>query len=291
MILLQNGQLTATVSPHGAELQSLRAASGIDYLWNGDPVYWAGRAPHLFPCVGRLRGGAAQSASGPVRLPIHGFARSSDFAVESRSDTAAVFRLSDTPHTRELYPYAFTLWVRITLDGAALRTVYEVHNPGDCPLPFCIGGHPAFRVPLLEGERFEDYAIEFEYPETADCPQVDLSTGLIVDRVRNRLLTDSRGFSLNHVLFRGDALIFDRLRSRRVRLGSGRGGHGVEMELSGLPFLGIWSPAHDSPFVCLEPWAGMATCESEDDVFEHKRGITILPPGGRASFAYTVRVF
>lgn len=290
-ITLQNDRLTATADTHGAELQSLCSADGIDYLWDGDPAYWDGRAPHLFPCVGRLRDGIARSAAGPVRLRIHGFARFSDFAVIERTDTAAVFALSDTLQTREWYPYAFTLRVRLELDGAALRTVYEVYNPGDVPLPFCIGGHPAFRVPLLDGERFEDYAIEFEYPETADCPQVNLQTGLIMDGVRNRLLTDSRRFSLNHILFRGDALIFDRLRSRRVRLLSARSGHGVEMELRNLPFLGIWSPTHDSPFVCLEPWAGMATCESEDDVFEHKRGITLLPPGEQASFTYTVYTF
>ncbi len=291
LVTLENEHLTAVTDTRGAELQSLRGQNGIEYLWHGDPAYWSGRSPHLFPCVGRLRDGKANSAAGPITLCIHGFARFSEFTVESQNDSEAVFRLCDSKETREQYPYAFALRIRLSLHGTSLRTAYEVHNSGDVPLPFCIGGHPAFHVPLVEGERFEDYAIEFEYPETADCPQVNLQTGLIVDSVRNRLLTNSRRFSLNHVLFRGDALIFDRLRSRRVRLVSGKSGHGVEMELHGLPFLGVWSSMHDSPFVCLEPWAGMATRESEDDVFEHKIGVTILPPGESATCAYTVSVF
>ena len=40
-------RLTAEVAPLGAELVRLTDAAGRDYLWNGDPAYWSGRAPIL----------------------------------------------------------------------------------------------------------------------------------------------------------------------------------------------------------------------------------------------------
>ena len=51
--VLKNGTLTATVESYGAELRSV-VKDGAEYLWQGDPAYWAGRAPVLFPICGRL---------------------------------------------------------------------------------------------------------------------------------------------------------------------------------------------------------------------------------------------
>ena len=51
---IHNDALTVTIDGLGAQLMSITAADGTEYLWNGDPAYWAGRAPNLFPYVGRL---------------------------------------------------------------------------------------------------------------------------------------------------------------------------------------------------------------------------------------------
>ena len=47
----------------------------------------------------------------------------------------------------------------------------------------------------------------------------------------------------------------------------------------------------DAPLICLEPWTGTATQESEDDVFEHKQGMRMLAPGEKAEYAFTVTVY
>ena len=52
---IKNSFLEVQVSEAGAELMSI-TAGGTDYLWNGDKAYWGGRAPNLFPYVGRLTG-------------------------------------------------------------------------------------------------------------------------------------------------------------------------------------------------------------------------------------------
>ncbi len=92
-------------------------------------------------------------------------------------------------------------------------------------------------------------------------------------------------------MFRGDALIFDELESRVVKLYSAKTGRGVSMDFHSFPFVAVWTPVADSPFMCLEPWTGMCTRISEDDVFEHKIGITKLPAGETATFSYTLTVF
>ncbi len=51
--VLQNEFLSLEVAPMGAEMQSLRTSAWDDFLWNGDATFWSGRAPVLFPIVGR----------------------------------------------------------------------------------------------------------------------------------------------------------------------------------------------------------------------------------------------
>ena len=50
-----SGALRAVISVQGAELQSLRDASGEEWLWQAGPA-WPRHAPVLFPIVGRLPG-------------------------------------------------------------------------------------------------------------------------------------------------------------------------------------------------------------------------------------------
>ena len=54
---LKRGGRTARVATHGGELVSYRDEHGLEYIWTGDPAYWPGRNPLLFPIVGGLRDG------------------------------------------------------------------------------------------------------------------------------------------------------------------------------------------------------------------------------------------
>ena len=62
-------------------------------------------------------------------------------------------------------------------------------------------------------------------------------------------------------------------------------------DFEGFDYFGIWSSLADAPLICLEPWTGTATQESEDDVFEHKQGMRMLAPGEKAEYAFTVTVY
>ena len=48
MIILDNGILKVEIDKIGAEIRKA-TKDGKDRMWSGDPTYWAGVAPLLFP--------------------------------------------------------------------------------------------------------------------------------------------------------------------------------------------------------------------------------------------------
>ena len=150
-VKIASALLSASVDPLGAELCSLKDHEGRQYLFDGDPAWWAGSAPLLFPIVGGLNGGRYKLEGRDHALPRHGFARRSWFELIDRTAASARFRLTDSVATRSAYPFAFVLEVAFALAGATLTIEATVRNPGGEPLPFSFGFHPAFAWPLPGG--------------------------------------------------------------------------------------------------------------------------------------------
>lgn len=275
-VTLKSKGALVEIDTFGAEVQSYKDVLGIEYLWQGDSAYWHGRAPMLFPMVGGLRDGKAIIDGREVSMKRHGFARVSEFTVVMNTDSMAVFSLKPNEEISRLYPYDFEFRITYRLSDATLTKELYVVNHGEKAMPFTWGGHTAYNVPLLRDEKFEDYVVEFEYNEVANCPTIDEKSGLIDVGNRLPLLSNEKVIPLKHSLFYHDALVFDELKSRKVKLYSRLSGKGVEVDFEGFPYFGIWSAANDAPFVCLEPWTGCGTCTDEGDIFEQKRGMRLL---------------
>ena len=290
MTSIASNGLTATIDSQGAQLMSLTRDGG-ECLWQGDERWWPRRAPVLFPIVGSLRDDRASSSQGEVSLGRHGLARNREFELVSSGEASARFRLCSDARTRESYPYDFRLELSYSLADGALTQTFEVTNTGDVPLPFVLGGHPAFNVPQPQGgDDFDSYRLEFAREWTYASPRIDPSSGLLDFEDRLPLLDGSNVLRLTHRTFDVDTLVFQDVPERFVRL-VGDGGHGVEVSFEGFDYLGVWSAAGDAPFVALEPWTGCATALDEDDVFEHKRGMTLLSPGQPLERSFCVRPF
>lgn len=289
-VTIANGSLSAEVSPHGAELQSIRLAED-EFLWQGNATWWPRRSPVLFPIVGSLRGDNALSAAGKVSLKRHGLARTLDHTIVSSSEDDVRFELVSTEETHELYPYDFRLNVSYAVHAGTLEERFDIVNTGTVALPYAVGGHPAFNVPTPQSENdFSSYRLEFARPWTYATPRIDTKTGLLDFSDRLPLLDDSDTLALTHALFSVDTLVFEDVPECTVTLLSDAG-HGIEVSFEDFQYLGVWSAAHDAPFVALEPWTGCATATDEDDVFEHKRGMSSLAPGETASHTFTIRPF
>ncbi|MGN1002867.1 MAG: aldose 1-epimerase family protein [Oscillospiraceae bacterium] len=287
---LKNGPMGASVRAYGGELVSLTDERGTKYIWSGDPAYWSGVNPLLFPAVGAVRDGVLFGGE-RCALPRHGFARRSVFSPVEQDTDFVTLELRDNGETRKVYPFPFVLRVTHRLLENGFATSVTVQNPGDAPLPFCLGAHTAFRCPLYDGERFEDYEIVFDGPETADTILCGEGGCLRHDGTEPWLRGESR-FPLRYADFdRLDTLIFRGLKSIGVSLRHRETGRGVRVDFPGFPMLGIWSPpGKKAPFVCLEPWHGCAALDNESGVFEEKPHCVSLRPGGEKTFTYTVTV-
>lgn len=275
---ITNNLVYAQIDTLGGQLVSLRDLHGTEYLWQGDPRYWKGQAPILFPIVGGLRDGKASIGDKVCEMPRHGLARTRQFKRLSSRTDAAAFQLRADDSTKSVYPFDFVLTVSYELADHSITQLFTIENAGEGEMPFCLGLHPGFNIPLDKEEQFTDYVLSFETEETCDSPVLDPDTGLLLTGRRRPVLENSRQLRMDHDLFREDALVLESLRSRTVSLYSTVSGRGVEMSFDGFDYFGVWQP-QDAPFVCLEPWTGTATCDNEDDIFAHKRGMKLLKPG------------
>ena len=50
---MQNDKVTVVIDEQASEIHSFKNnKTGIEYMWQGDPAFWKGRNPTLFPMVG-----------------------------------------------------------------------------------------------------------------------------------------------------------------------------------------------------------------------------------------------
>jgi galactose mutarotase-like enzyme len=285
LVTIGNGRLTAIVAAKGAELQSLVPANGRDVMWTGDADIWPWHAPNLFPIVGALDNDELVHQG--VRYPMkqHGFLRHSPCELLEAGPDACTFRLADNPDTREQYPYAFALTIGYRIVDDRLECTFSLHNPDKVPLHASIGVHPGFRRPLGNTAR-DAHAVLFDQPEPARIRRLGGRT-LAADPRPTPV--EGRVLLLRDVLFDEDAVIFDRLVSRKITYGA-PGGPGVEIEFADFPDLGIWAKPGISPFVCLEPWQGMASPAGFTGEFSDKPGVVALAPGATRVWRYSIRI-
>ena len=278
-MILQNDRLTVKINALGGELHSIRGADGTEYLWPGHPGYWMGQALNLFPFVGRLQGGAYLYRGKTYQLGTHGFVRHTVLSESKRSDVEGELFMEDSAQTLAQYPFRFRYSICYRLEGAALHVVYRVENKDDKILPFGIGGHPGFCVPMEKGLKFTDYRVRF--PEAKDAKQVVLSDAcLIPGQTADYDLGQEQAVALRHDLFDHDAIVLQNSGARAILERKDGKGRFVELSYPDCPYLGIWHAVRtDAPFVCLEPWATLPGREGVTEDFETSPMVLRLDPG------------
>ncbi|MBO9580798.1 MAG: aldose 1-epimerase family protein [Sphingobium sp.] len=285
MIKITSGHLSAAINPLGAELSSLKDADGHQLMTNGDPTWWTGRAPLLFPIVGKLAGGKYRLDGKTYELPRHGFARRQTFELLERDVSRVAMRLSDNEATRAVFPFAFTLDVAFTLEEATLFIDIRTANDGKADMPASFGFHPAFAWPLPYGAPRDAHGITFAREEPEALRQ--LSNNLIAPDPRQSPL-DGRRLGLRDDLFTDDALIWENVRSDHVVYGV-EGFPCLRIGWKNMPNLGIWTKP-GAPFVCIEPWAGIADPVGFAGEIWDKPGIVRIRPGEAQSWGMDVRL-
>lgn len=286
---IQNEFLKIEVLEKGAELCSIKSVSSDqEFMWQADPGIWGSHAPNLFPVIGCLKENGFIHKGKEYPMPKHGFIRNNEnIQLHSKSENELCFVLKSNENTRKVYPFEFEFYIHYILDGSKLQVKHDVINTNQNKLFFCLGGHPAFACPLKEGEKYSDYYLEFEQNETANTWLI-VDNGLIGQKGKLILEKNNR-IELTPDLFANDALIFKNLKSSFVQLKSKNSNFSLKISLDDFPYLGLWAKPN-APYVCIEPWIGIADSYDSNREFSEKEIIQSLDPEKTFSATYTIKI-
>ncbi|EHD1595789.1 aldose 1-epimerase family protein [Listeria monocytogenes] len=289
MIKLENEVLLVEMKTAGAELTRIfHKDTGLEYLWNADSKFWGRHSPVLFPTVGRFVEDTYLVDGKPYHLGQHGFARDRDFQVVEQTEKSVRFELDADEDSLAVYPYKFKLSIIYTIEKNTVAVSYEVENTDNKRIYFSIGAHPAFNLPLTDGTTFEDYYLDFGTEENLEtlCLEGPYRSGEIKKVVDEA----ARYLPLNYDLFKNDALIFEALKQKEMTIKSDKTPHFVKVSFPEFPFVGVWTAKAGTPFLCIEPWYGIADGAGESVELRDKAGIEHLEPEAVFASEYEITV-
>ena len=284
---IQNDCLTVVIEDAGAQLASVRGKDGTEYLWQGDPAVWERRAPLLFPIIARLKDNQYTLDGVTYTIPTHGFCRNAPFMLVESSRTSAAFRYTDTAETRKVYPFAFSLTVRYTLEGNRLVKSHEVRNNSGATMYYELGGHDGYRAPLKSGETMSDYAICFPGVNAVTPYGMD-AANMITPKDVTYSLTDGR-MPLKPSAYHLDTIILDGLPEHKAVLVDAHNNPRVTVEFADFPYLGVWTANKDfdTNYVCIEPWTTLPDATFTGRGLADKAGIRTLAPGAAETLTFS----
>jgi galactose mutarotase-like enzyme len=282
-VTIRSGRLVAEISRQGAELTRLQDRDGNELLWNGCEKWWTGRAPLLFPIVGRLPNDIAISDGKAFSMRQHGFARNKQFSIVGASVSKCILSLASDDATRQQFPFDFVLEVAFSIEDAALRIGATVFNKSPRAMPVSFGFHPAFRWPLPYGGSRQDYEIRFE---SSECVPIYRTTDGLLDIAESTEIFEGRTLSLDDAMFVSGALIFNRLKSRAVNFGV-PGQPSIRIRFPNMPHLGVWTKP-GAGFLCIEPWQGYAAPVGFAGELKDKPGGISLAANASAEFSIEI---
>jgi len=289
MVTLTNEHLQVNITPKGAELTSIyNKQTGLEYLWDGNPEFWPKQSPTLFPIVGGLKNGSYEFAGKQYAMGRHGFTREMVFEVSNQTNETATFTIVATDNTLQQYPFQFQFSVIYTIDGNKLSVTYSVKNPSNDTLYFSVGAHPAFKVPLVQGDNYDDYYLAFN--ETENAGIYPLAADGLVELQPVSCLENTNKLPLTKALFHKDALVFKELKSTAISILNTKNSHGLTYSYTDFPYMGIWA-AKNADFVCIEPWCGIADNVATTSQFTEKEGINTLAANEIFTRTWAVEIF
>ncbi len=256
-------------APHGL-LDLLYRPENFEAL---APSKICGGLPFHFPACGRTAQGFYQAKGQRYPMPIHGFSAQENWQVVSLSQHQILLKLTDTSATHPYFPFQFELRLGYEVHPHQLKIFITIVNHDSQVMPFSMGFHPYFSVPLSEK------------PNTHICFQALRSiayTASLSDLAGDRPLQSPMPASLTA----------EGLNERLSVLGTDTHvslslpDYCLLLETGGDPsnpfqYLQLY---HDpkEPFFCIEPWAGTPNS------LNHPERLLHLEPGKSLSGWLTV---
>lgn len=290
-IEIKSGQFSALISPQGAELRSLRR-NGVEYLWQGNPQFWAGRSPLLFPITGRVWDNKYTHQGKEYHMDIHGFARNRQFTIVSQEPDKVTLALHSDDDTLAIYPFPFFLFVTYRFLDSGLEVEWLVRNQGDEEMAFQIGAHPAFNLPDFDpADEVRGY-FSFRTDQPIDY-LIPLEKGCVDPSQPHRLELDYRQMlPITATTFDIDTYVVDARYISGCTLFTPERVPWLTVDFH-MPILSLWAPTikhPDCPFVCIEPWCGSCDTIGYEGEFAERRLMNRLAPGQHFQTAYRITI-
>ncbi len=289
--------LTIGVSGHGAELTSLRR-NGREYLWNGDATYWNRHSPVLFPVVGKPYNNEIRVDGKVYPMKQHGFARDSEFEQVDAGHEGISFRMKDTDHRKDVYPYRFGLEVAYFIKGDTLTVSWYVKNLDDRMMYYQIGAHPAFLLPDYNpDDEVHGYIRYYDNTHGTYCSVSPVIVSALNDGNRVPLPEPKQlphNMPITSDTFTHDALMIENVREQKVStatLCDKQGRPVLSVDCHDADAYGIWAPNKPGcPFVCLEPWQGICDRKGFAGDISERDIIRSIAPGDHGRFGYSITI-
>ncbi len=270
------GEMEAVIATDGAELVSVKS-NAYEYMWQANAKYWGRSAPVLFPFVGRLNDDKYTLNGETYPMGQHGFARDQKFTIKESSESAVTFSLKSSEETLAKYPFAFELLITYAIEGKEMKVSYEIRNRDTQKMYYQIGGHPAFNL-----DPSRNYTVELNGSQDF----YSLS-GAYVDQLQQDVKTT---YDVDVETFKDGALIFKPQTTEREITIKENGEDYIKMKFDDFALMGVWTPeGQEAPFLCLEPWNGVADfVNREDHDLTKKDYINQLDKGMTKKMTYTI---
>ena len=292
MQIIENKEFRAEIDEHGAQLTHLyNKKGGFDYIWNGKE--WGKHAPVLFPAIGRSNKDEYILNGQTYSMPQHGFVADEDFTVSSHEPNILTLSLRANDRTKEMYPFDFELKITFTLLSTGLSLSFNVINHSSETMPFSLGSHPAFNVPINGIGKFDDYRVDFVGAQDSLNVSEIIKTPAPYRTGKQESLTNSNGsfLHLNYETFKPGLRIVTNSGIKSVRLFSPLTSHQIQLDITQFNNICLWTKEdEDCSFLCIEPFNGLPDVLGEPIDWKDKEGNLFLKPNSSQVYQYEMHL-
>jgi galactose mutarotase-like enzyme len=304
LVTIRNKELSVTLAEKGAELQSIKHNStGIEYLWQGDPEYWAARSPNMFPVNVRFKDDKFTYQNIPYEMPRMGLAvvatfettehteekkkdRTSKNLKKELSESKVVQVLNSSEETLQYYPFPFQLKITSQLKGLTLLQKYKITNTGEETLYFALGGHPGFNAPLGKSRDRSDY--EYVFSDKMELKRNEIVDSLIQESKVDFLNKEDRLALSDERVPNGGMFLLEN-ESRKIGIAlKGRKPY-VTVDLGDFPNTNLWSPP-GMPYAAIEPMVSHHDFQDTAEAIEEKDYLIELLAGKSGTYEFSITI-
>ena len=241
MLAIENNQLKVEINEVGAQLTHVvDKTTNADYIWNGSE--WERHAPILFPVIGKSNDNKYILNGKIYEMKQHGFARDYPWTVVDKGDDRVSLTLTENEETLTVYPFHFSLMVTYTLEANQLKVEFLVKNNSEETMPFGLGFHPGFNVPIVGDElEFSDYEVSLS-PEVTELTQFQIDpipfrNGKVIPVPKAEKST----LPLSYSEFDDGLIIINNPGLTGIVLSSAKSDHQISLTLEDFPYVALWT--------------------------------------------------